>query len=155
MSTDPAPAPQAARPRRGAVHRAGLILVAALSVAFATVCTTQIVLAVWFPPEPPWDVSCREGLKGLIGAVERARANAAAEAGGERRALLGFRESLEPEWSRAATVRSLCRNDPPAMKALRTIELLRYAEERAVRYEALDLSRLRQRVPALRRELSL
>jgi hypothetical protein len=52
-------------------------------------------------------------------------------------------------------VRTICQGDLPALKALRTIELLRYAEERAVRYEALDLSRLRQRVPALRKELSL
>jgi hypothetical protein len=130
-------------------------LVGAISVAFATICTTQIVLTVWFPPKPRWEVSCHEGLNALLDAVERARAHAATESGGERAALAGFRDSLEPEWSRIATVRATCHGDLPALKALRTIELLRYAEERAVRYEALDLSRLRQRVPALRKELSL
>ncbi len=155
MSSAPPPAQKAERPRRSVARRVGLLLVGVASVAFATICTTQIVLAVWFPPQPRWDVSCHEGLGGLLDAVERARAHAANESGGERAALAGFRDTLEPEWGRLATVRTLCQGDLPALKALRTIELLRYAEERAVRYEALDLSRLRQRVPALRKELSL
>jgi hypothetical protein len=152
---NPPPAPEARRrPRRSALNRAGLAVIGLASVAFATICTTQIVLTVWFPERPEWNVTCRGGVDKLLSAVERARAQAAIEPTGERAALADFRQALEPEWSRIATVRDRCQGDPVALKGLRTVELLRYAEERAVRYEALDLSRLRQTVPTLRKELS-
>jgi hypothetical protein len=154
MSTT-AEAPEAPpRRRRSALNRAGLLAIGVLSVAFATICTTRIVLTVWFPERPPWDVTCRTGVDRLLTAVERARAQAAIEPTGERAALEDFRNALEPEWTHLATVRDLCQGDQAALRGLRTVELLRYAEERAVRYEALDLSRLRQRVPTLRKELT-
>lgn len=156
MSTVP-PVPEAgARRRRSAANRAGLLAVGVISVAFATICTTQIVLTVWFPERPSWDVTCRSGIDQLLSAVERARAQAATEPSGERAALEDFRNALEPEWARLATVRDRCRGegDTAALRGLRTVELLRYAEERAVRYEALDLSRLRQQIPTLRTELT-
>ncbi len=140
--------------RPGAGRRAGILVAAALSVSFAATCTWQIIAAVWFPPQPATDLSCRRGLLSLIDSVERARRLAAQESSGERAALANFRDAVEPEWRYLPTIRAKCTEDREALDALRTVELLRYAEERAVRYEALDLSRLRQQVPLLRRELS-
>jgi hypothetical protein len=129
-------------------------VVGVLSVALSATCTTQIVLAVWFPEARAEDVSCRSALLGLASAVQRAREQAALESPqGERAALGEFRRALEPEWDALPSVRRACRGDSEAQRALRTVELLRYAEERAVRYEALGLSPLRQRVLTLQREL--
>lgn len=142
------------RPRLSPGRRAGLFVVGLLAVALSATCTTQIVLAVWFPKGDAEGVSCRSGLLGLAAAVQRAREQAATEGPqGERAALNVFREALAPEWDQLPGVRQACREDPEAQRSLRTVELLRYAEERAVRYEALGLSPLRQRVVALQREL--
>lgn len=135
-------------------RRAGLLVVGLLAIALSAVCTVQIVLAVWFPDRSAEGISCRSAILELSAAVDRARQRAAAEGPqGERAALQVFREALEPEWSLFASVRAACRDDDRALRALRTVELLRYAEERAVRYEALDLAPLRQRALALQREL--
>lgn len=131
-----------------------MFVVGLLSVALSATCTTQIVLAVWFPAAHADGVSCRGALRNLASAVQRAREEAAAEGPqGERAALREFRRALEPEWEALPDVRRACRGDTEAQRALRTVELLRYAEERAVRYEALGLSPLRQRVLTLQREL--
>jgi hypothetical protein len=53
-------------------------------------------------------------------------------------------------------VRALCKKDgdEAALQALRSVELLRYAEERAVRYNAIDLTKWRQLTPKLISDLS-
>lgn len=142
------------RPRLGSGRRAGLALVGVLALFLSATCTIQIVRAVWFPPQDLEGVACRPSVLGLVGAVQRARDQAAAESPqGERAALEVFRSALEPEWARYPSIRGACRGDDGALRALRTVELLRYAEERAVRYEALGLSPLRQRALSLQREL--
>lgn len=141
------------RPRLSPGRRAGLLVVGLLAIALAATCTVQIVLAVWFPDRSIQGISCRPAVLDLVAAVDRARERAAADPQGERAALQVFRQSLEPEWARLGSVRAACRNDDDALRALRTVELLRYAEERAVRYEALDLASLRQRTLTLQREL--
>jgi hypothetical protein len=142
------------RSRLGPGRRAGLFVVGLLFVALSTLCTVQIVKAVWFPEYRAVEAPCRSAVLGLVAAVQRARERAAAEGPeGERAALIRFRSALEPEWSKLAGVRRACREDDKALRALRTVELLRYAEERAVRYEALGLSPLRQRALSLQREL--
>lgn len=125
-----------------------------LVVGFTAVCSAQILVQV-FGKAPVHDVStnCRQGLLALIGAVRRARAAAAAETGGERAALARFRAALEPEWSDKPTLDVACRSDAEAQRALGEIELLRYAEEHAVRYEAVDLAPRRRRVRALEERL--
>lgn len=146
--------PPPGRPRLGPGRRVGLIVVGLLAVALSATCTVQIVLAVWFPSYQTEGVSCRSAVLGLVAAVQRARDQAATESPqGERAALAVFRQALEPEWDDLPSVRAACEGDGQAQKALRTVELLRYAEERAVRYEALGLSPLRQRALALQREL--
>lgn len=146
----PAPAPKTGRrPARGKARRIALGVVGLLSVFVTASSAAQIVRIVLFPDVPPGEFDCRAGLVELHRSVERARGLAAGELGGERKALDVFRRSLEPEWSDATAIRAACQESPlpGAREAFRKVELLRYAEERAVRYEALDLARLRRKTP--------
>jgi hypothetical protein len=126
------------------------IAVFALIVGGATaIWTIQILYAVFAPPVLAVAKECRGGTRDLLLAVRRASLAAAAESGDERAALERFRGTLEPEWSRRASLDSLCRADPKARAALAEIDALRYAEEHAVRYEAVGLAPQRRRVQAL------
>jgi hypothetical protein len=121
---------------------------------FTAVCAAQIMTQVWGTPR---DTSaapdCYEGLDGLIRAVRRARRAAGAEPAGERAALARFREQLQPEWAYRAGLGRSCRDDPEALRALRDVDRLRYAEEHAVRYESVDLARRRRRVAQIEARL--
>jgi len=75
---------------------------------------------------------------------------AAASAAGDERAALGrFRAALEPEWASRPSLDSACSSDDKTLAALAEIDALRYAEEHAVRYEAVGLAPQRRRVQAL------
>jgi hypothetical protein len=91
---------------------------------------------------------CREGLRALALAVERAR-EAAPGMDGEDAAIARFRSSLEPEWTYRDGVAAACRGSARDERALDAIERLRYAEEHAARREAGDLAPLRRRVRAI------
>ena len=135
--------------RRRLGRRIGLGLFAVLLSAFTIVCSGQIILQVWFPRSEATIQSCRSGIQSLVTAVERARRAAAAENGDERAALARFRAQLAPEWQRLPAVERACEADGEAGGALRDVVELRFAEEHAVRYEAVALARLRRRVKAL------
>ena len=111
--------------------------------------TIQILVAVFAPPVFAVAKDCRAGTRELLTAVRRASLAAAAESGDERAALGRFRAALEPEWSTRASLDSVCRADRQAQAALAEIDELRYAEEHAVRYEAVGLAPQRRRVQAL------
>ncbi|HMJ13842.1 MAG TPA: hypothetical protein VK524_20635 [Polyangiaceae bacterium] len=130
-------------------RRLGIALFALLLSSFTLVCSFQIVRDVWFPSEGPAVGSCRGGIRSLVSAVERARNAAAAENGDERAALSRFRAKLAPEWQSLPAVEHACEKDQQARDALRDVVELRFAEEHAVRYEAVALARLRRRVQAL------
>ena len=98
-------------------------------------------------------VDCRPGVRALIDAVRRARRAAAKETGGEKQALARFRAALAPAWRVRPDLNAACAGDPAASKALKEIDLLRYAEEHAVRYEAAELARRRRRVLAIETSL--
>jgi hypothetical protein len=124
-------------------------VVFALLVAIPTaVWSIQIMLAVWSPEVRTAPASCRQGLGGLLVAVERARTAAEREEGGERRATERFRSSLLPEWHDRAGLERQCSGQEEAAM-LKAIDALRYAEEHAVRYEATALSEQRARGRAL------
>ena len=126
------------------------IAVFGLIVSGATATwTIQILLAVFAPPVQTEAKDCRSGTRGLLVAVRRARLAAASENGDERAALGRFRAALEPEWSTRTSLDAVCRSDPKAQAALTEIDALRYAEEHAVRYEAVGLAPQRRRVQAL------
>ena len=54
-----------------------------------------------------------------------------------------------PEWDSRASLESVCGSDAKTRAALAEIDALRYAEEHAVRYEAVGLAPQRRRVQAL------
>ena len=130
--------------RRIGIGVFGLIVSAATAI-----WTVQILLAVFAPPVIAVAKECRGGTRDLLGAVRRARLAAAAETGGERAALGRFRIALEPEWNTRASLDTACSSDPQASAALTEIDALRYAEEHAVRYEAVGLAPQRRRAQAL------
>ncbi|MCA9633492.1 MAG: hypothetical protein H6718_33855 [Polyangiaceae bacterium] len=144
-------AEQDARRERGRRlgRRISLVIYGVVVAGFTAVCTVQILATVWFPPEAEVAKSCREGLHDLISGVRSARRAAAEETGGEREAVTRFRQALGPGWERRPSVSRLCEGDPEALKALKLVDQLRYAEEHAVRNEAGDLAGLRRRVKAL------
>jgi hypothetical protein len=129
-------------------RRAGIVVFALIVAIPTAVWSIQIMLAVWSPEVSATVASCRAGLSGLLGAVERARGAAEREAGGERRATERFRSSLLPEWDARAGLESVC-SGPEEAGMLKAIDALRYAEEHAVRYEATALSEQRARGRAL------
>jgi hypothetical protein len=133
------------RSRARRIGRQAGIVVFALLVAIPTAAwSIQIMVAVWSPKVLVTPASCRQGLDGLVTAIERARAAAEREEGGERRATELFRSSLSPEWVARAGLETLCSGREDS-EMLRAIDALRYAEEHAVRYEATALSEQRAR----------
>jgi hypothetical protein len=135
------------RLRRG--RRFGLGLYAAVVVIPVAIWSGQIFEQVWTPQGTPTTSACRAGVRGLIRAVRRARAAAGAELGGERPALERFRTALDPEWRSRPELGQACRSDREGAGALETVDLYRYAEEHALRYEARDVARRRRDIRRL------
>ena len=133
--------------------RAAIAVYGLLVSAFVGICSVQILAVVWFPEEPANAATCREGLRGLVTALDRARSAAAQESKGEQAALETFRRGLLPEWGERPGLERRCGTDAQARKLLRELDQLRYAEEHAVRYVEVDLGPRRRRVITLQREL--
>jgi hypothetical protein len=136
--------------RRG--RRVGIGVFSLLVTAFTAICSVQVLAQVWAPNVVPTDKPCHVALRGLMSAIERARAEAALETRGERAAVQRFRRSLDPEWSHRAALDGTCQ-DEEHRRALVLIDWLRYAEEHAVRYEALDVAQLRREASSLMERL--
>lgn len=135
-------------------RRLGLV-VFAVPVAGATlIWTIQITRQVFWPDFSRQPGDCHAAVLGLDLAVRRARDAAAHEINGERLALKRFRDGLAPEWQNREGVARACQGDPAALAALSNLDALRYAEEHAVRYEAVALAKQRRRSDAIRRELT-
>ena len=130
-------------------RRAGIAVFSLIMVIATASWTYQILRAVFTPPILTVATECRTGTRGLLVAVRRARVAAASESGDERAALSRFRAALEPEWDSRASLESVCGSDAKTRGALAEIDALRYAEEHAVRYEAVGLAPQRRRVQAL------
>lgn len=133
--------------RRG--RRLGIVVFALIVSVFTVICSLQILQQVWAPAIVPSAQPCRTALRGLVEAVERARDEAALETRGERAAVQRFRRALEPEWAGRAALDVECTRDPQLARGLKLIDWLRYAEEHAVRYEAVDVAHLRRRTAKL------
>jgi hypothetical protein len=135
-------------------QRVAIVIFSIFVVGITGTFTSQIIRQVWFPTaRNPGPSTCRDGVRGLIAAVRRAREAAAAETGGERAALSRFRERLAPEWDGRDGLGISCQGDPLGERALRDVDRLRYGEEHAIRYEAVDLADRRRTVQSLEREL--
>jgi hypothetical protein len=138
--------------RRG--RTIGVAVGGGLLTLFTVVCSIEIIVQAWTPTKTPTDLDCPEGTKRLIAAVRRARAAASEAQGGEREAVARFREALEPEWSMRTAIGERCKPDEQATQALGEVDRLRYAEEHALRYEALDIASRRRRVEAIEERLA-
>jgi hypothetical protein len=127
----------------------GIAIFGLIVVCVTASWTYQILRSVFMPPILTAATECRGGARGLLVAVRRARLAAAAATGDERAALGRFRSALEPEWDSRASLDPLCKSDAKTRDALAEIDALRYAEEHAVRYEAVGLAPQRRRVQTL------
>jgi hypothetical protein len=134
-------------------RRLGIGVFALLVSVPTAVWTVQIMRQVWAPPPGQAPADCASGLRGLLSAVERARAAVQNAADGERAGIAAFRGALLPEWESRGAVETACRADARGTAMFREIDGLRYAEEHAVRYEAESLARQRRRAAGLKLEL--
>lgn len=134
-------------------RRAGIIVFSVLVTAFTVVCSAQLLWQVYSPEIVPSGVSCPTALRGLVAAIDRARVAAANETGGERAAVQRFRSALQPDWASRAALDRECGADRKMREGLKLVDWLRYAEEHAVRYEALDVAQLRRKTLKLMAEL--
>lgn len=151
--TDADSSSQAAVRKRG--RTIGLVAFGATVTLFTVVCSIQILAQAWARPEVPPGapvLECRSGLSALIAAIHRAR-SAAGQVSGERAALSTFRNALLPEWATRPAYDARCAGDEVALQSLPEIDRLRYAEEHALRYEAIDVAARRTRVQALETKL--
>ena len=130
-------------------RRIGIAVFGVIVSGATATWTIQILFAVFAPPVQTVAKECHSGTRDLLTAVRRASLAAASESGDERAALGRFRAALEPEWSTRTSLDSVCQSDPEARAALTEIDALRYAEEHAVRYEAVGLAPQRRRAQAL------
>lgn len=141
--TDVPKKPIAVRRRGRAI---GTAVFAALVTTFTVVCSVEIIVQAWAPSGPRVEVDCRRDVQALIRAVRRAREAALQATSGEREAVSRFRAALEPEWSLRAALGDRCKTDLETVRTLEEVDRLRYGEEHALRYEALDIANLRHRV---------
>jgi hypothetical protein len=127
-----------------------------LVAAFTLVCSVQICLQVWNPTILPTSVGCSAGTLELVDALEAARI-ASADQAEEHAALARFRGALADAWAHRPALERSCAGDPAAIRRLHAVDRLRYAEEHAVRYGAVDLAKRRQEVnrftPLLRKSV--
>lgn len=145
---DPGPTRAERLGRRAAIAVFGVVV-----GGFTLINTASIIRQVWFLPPAEAATDCRADVLGLMAAVRRARGAAAEEVEGERAALASFQAALLPEWSRRAALEAACRDDALALRGLREVDRLRYAEEHSVRSEAVEVARLRRGVQRLELEL--
>jgi hypothetical protein len=126
----------------------GIAVFGTLMAAFTAVCSIQICLQVWRPHSEPLHAGCSAGTLQLVEAIEAARVASADEAE-EQAALAKFRGALSPAWTFRPALNGACAGDTAAVRRLHAVDRLRYAEEHAVRYGAVDLAKRRQEVKAL------
>lgn len=141
----------------------GIAVFSLIVATFTAVCSIQICLQVWAPKVTPLPASqpsdsqttgsgrtidCSAGTLRLVEAIEAARLASADEVE-EQAALAQFRGALSPAWTYRAAIDRVCAGDAEAIQRLRAVDRLRYAEEHAVRYGAIDLAKRRQEVKRL------
>lgn len=143
MEEQPADAPPDAVRQLG--RTLGISLFALLVATFTAVCSIQICLQVWNPIVIPPRAGCSAGTLQLVEAIEAARA-ASADQAEEQAALTQFRGAVSPAWAFRPGLARQCAGDVEAIRRLRAVDRLRYAEEHAVRYGAVDLAKRRQEV---------
>jgi len=123
----------------------GIAVFALIVATFTVVSSAQICWQVWHPTIIPSPVGCSAGTLRLLEAIEAARVASADEAE-EQAALAHFRGALAGAWVYRPALSRACAGDTEAIRRLHAVDRLRYAEEHAVRYGAVDLAKRRQEV---------
>ena len=126
----------------------GVAMYALVVASFTVVCSVQICLQVWAPSVEPAPFDCAAGTVALVQAIDAARLAAANEPD-EQTALTKFRGALAPVWKYRPALSQTCSPSSEALRHLRAVDRLRYAEEHAVRYAAVDLAQRRHEVQRL------
>ena len=130
----------------------------AIAAAYYTVVGAFIVFAVVNIASQIWTRTrvasspdtCEAGLLDLVRAVERARAAASTSPSDDEAVALGrFRRALDPEWQAYEGIARVCRQHASWAPSLDLVQRLRYAEARATRRDAAELSPLRRKVDEL------
>ncbi|HWO11311.1 MAG TPA: hypothetical protein VNN80_17580 [Polyangiaceae bacterium] len=129
-------------------RRLGLGVYAFLVAGFTVICSVQICLQVWAPRTEPAPFDCSAGTVALVEAIDLARAAAENEPD-EYAALDKFRGALAPTWKYRPALTRACSQSREALRHLQAVDHLRYAEEHAVRYAAVDLTQRRHEVKRL------
>jgi hypothetical protein len=137
--------------RRGPVRQGILVLLSCVAVWLVGAGTYQVLTQALGPGGQTTTLGCREGASALLSVLQVARERSAEQILNEREALATFRANVTPVWSQAPAIRARCeeQQDKVALEALRSLELLRYAEERSIRLSAVDLTQLRRLTPRL------
>jgi hypothetical protein len=131
----------------------GHVLFVVVVSSLTTIWALQIIRQLTVAQPAPGPVQCRPGVRALIDSVRQARHAAREAGGGEVSALARFRSTLGPAWKSRDELAAMCRDDREAGNALREVDLWRYAEENAVRYEAAELNARRKAVRSLEARL--
>lgn len=139
------------RKKRSTLKTTALALLGGLAVWLTVVGTYEVLEQSFWPELVTTEFDCHDGTRALLESLESARNRAAEHTLSERKALSTFRADLEPVWRQEAAIRYRCekQQDKVALQALRSLELLRYAEERSIRLSAVDLTQLRRSTPQL------
>lgn len=138
--------------RRSPLHQGAIWAITGVLALLTLVGSVQIIRAAFWPPTPDTSLTCAEGVLSLSRALDRSlRRLDAQTTTGEQAAIAIFRQGLDPEWRYEQSVAARCQSsgDKTAERAFRSLVLLRYAEERTVRLEAVDLAERRRTISAI------
>ena len=144
------PTPKELAARRG--RRIGTVIFGLFVGSITALWGGQILVQAFSDPPSESSATCAKGVAGLHAAVRKA-AQEASTVSGERAALDQFRRSIEPGWSRRAGILQACQGNPQGEQALSALRALRYAEEQALRYTAVEVEPHRQRAQAALQKL--
>lgn len=142
---------------RGPIRQSALWLLGGLALWLIGVGTLSVLSQSLWPPMEATQYDCRSGAHALLQALEAAREHATDHTLNEREALRAFRADLHPAWGQAHGIVHRCElaRDKVALRAIHSLELLRYAEERSIRLNAVELTHLRRTTPRLVKALSI
>lgn len=129
-------------------RRFGIGIFALIVSTFVIVCSAQILYQGFHDSEVVLNGNCRALVAHLASSVRAAR-EAARNVTDERMALRTFRNALEPNWHSKSQLNQICQSDRWAREAVATIDEWRWAEEIAIRYEAVDLAPTRRKAQAI------
>ncbi|GEM_PF-615442 len=137
--------------QRSPIRRGAIAFVSLVSIWLSVVVTHEIISTRFFPKVGSTQFTCRSGARALYESLQQVTAQPSTLPVPERVALTSFRKQLDPVWSQVRAIKRVCKTDKDVdgLKALRTVEVLRYAEERAIRLTAIDLTKWRARAPQL------